>query len=337
MQLLLCVVLLLHAVYAAILYIIGLQQKMLIYTFLLVSSAITTVLIDDDKLLLQVFNLNYEWDYKLLFISNIAAFILILLTSQHLLFEKLKNKRIRILTILSVIHILFILVGPVVHYYEFYTPIFGINLLLLALEVVILFLKSILKKYDGSIFLLLSIIAIINSTLWGMFKNYNWVNITYYPFDLIISLICFASFGFKRYFWNTKQTEKLAQTLQGSVTQKDAFLANTSHELKNPLHSIINIAATVLESERDFLAHKNVENLELLITVGRRMSLLLNDLLDQSQLRESKIQLQLKDIHIQSLAVGVLDMLKFISEGKAITLISEVPESFPSIFASAHV
>ncbi|WP_449600785.1 histidine kinase [Paenibacillus sp. Marseille-Q9583] len=43
--------LLLHAVYAAILYTIGPRQKMLIYFFLLVISAITTVLIDDDKLI----------------------------------------------------------------------------------------------------------------------------------------------------------------------------------------------------------------------------------------------------------------------------------------------
>lgn len=77
-----------------------------------------------------------------------------------------KNKSIRILTILSVVDILFILFGPVVHYYEFHTLIFGINLLVLALGVLILFLRSIVKNYEGSIFLLLSMFAIVNSTLW---------------------------------------------------------------------------------------------------------------------------------------------------------------------------
>ncbi|MEK5414629.1 MULTISPECIES: hybrid sensor histidine kinase/response regulator [Paenibacillus] len=333
LQLLLCVVLLLHAVYAVILYIIGLRQKMLIYFFLLVISAITTVLIDDDRLLLHVFPLNYQWNFKLFFISYIAVFIFILQTSKHLLFADLKIKSIRILTILSIVDILFILFGPVVHYYEFHTLIFGINLLVLALGVVILFLRSIVKNYEGSIFLLLSMLAIVNSTLWGMFKNYNWVNVTYYPFDLIIAFLCFATFGFKRYHWNTKETEKLAHSLQRSVTQKDVFLANTSHELKNPLYSIINIAETVLDSERDTVTHQNAENLKLLITVGRRMSLLVDDLLDQSQLRESNIQLQLRELKIQSFAVGVLDMFKFLTEGKSLTLISEIPDSFPSIVA----
>ncbi|OKP89468.1 hypothetical protein [Paenibacillus sp. P32E] len=49
--------------------------------------------------------------------------------------------------------------------------------------------------------------------------------------------------------------------------------------------------------------------MKLLITVGRRMSLLLNDLLDLSQLRESNIQLKLQSLHIQSAAPGVVDML----------------------------
>lgn len=333
MQLLLCVVLLLHAVYAVILYIIGLRQKMLIYFFLLVISAITTVLIDDDKLLLHLFDISIQWEYKLLFISNISAFLFILQTSKHLLVKDLKIRIVSILTYLSVAHIVIILVTPAFYYYENYTPYFGIYLLLLALGVVILFLRAILKNYEGSIFLLLSVIAIINSTLWGMFKNYNWINITYYPFDLFIAFLCFATFGFKRYFWSTKQTEKLAQMLQKTVTQKEAFLANTSHELKNPLHSLINIAENVLDSEKETITRQNVENLELLITVGRRMSFLLNDLLDQSQLRENKIELQLKEVQIQSLVAGVFDMLKFLIEGKSIVLITDIPESFPAVVA----
>jgi two-component system, sensor histidine kinase ChiS len=166
-----------------------------------------------------------------------------------------------------------------------------------------------------------------------LFKNFDLVEVTYYPFDLNIAFLCFATFGFKRYFWNAKQTENLAQSLQRTVTQKDDFLANTSHELKNPLHSIINIAETVLDSERDSLKQQNANNLELLITVGKRMSLLINDLLDQSQLRESNIQLQLRNVPIQSVAAGVLDMLKFLTESKHIALISEIPDSFPSVVA----
>src|SRR5690625_7600196 len=38
--------------------------------------------------------------------------------------------------------------------------------------------------------------------------------------------------------------------LQEEMKQKDDFLANTSHELRNPLHGIINIAQSILRKDR---------------------------------------------------------------------------------------
>lgn len=333
LQLLLCVVLLLHAIYAAILFSIGPRQKMLLYFSLLIIAAIITVIIDDDKLLQHFLNLNYQWTFRLLLVSNISSFIFILLTIKHLLFENEQIKIVNYLVNVSIVNILLILLGPVINYLNVYTSIFALNLFILSLGVILLILRSIHENYDGSIFLLLSITAITNSTLWGLLKNYSFVTETYYPFDLIISCIGFATFGFKRYFWNTKQTENLAQDLQRTITQKDTFLANTSHELRNPLHSIINIAEAVLDSEKDVIKDRNTDNLKLLISVGRQMTLLLNDLLDLSQLRESNIQLKLSSVQIQSVASGVMDMLNILTEGKSIKLIVDIPESFPSILA----
>src|SRR5690606_13848085 len=42
--------------------------------------------------------------------------------------------------------------------------------------------------------------------------------------------------------------EELAIRLQHEIKQKDDFLANTSHELRNPLHGIINIAQSILKN-----------------------------------------------------------------------------------------
>lgn len=200
LQLLLCVVLLLHALYAAILYSIGPRQKMLLYFFLLVIAAIITVVIDDDKLLLHFLNLNYQWTLKILFVTNVSSFIFILLTIKHLLFENEQLKIVTILINISIVNIILILLGPVITYLNIYSTIFALNLFILSLGVILLILKSIRGNYDGSIFLLLSITAITNSTLWGLLKNYSFVSEPYYPFDLIISCIGFATFGFRRYF-----------------------------------------------------------------------------------------------------------------------------------------
>jgi two-component system, sensor histidine kinase ChiS len=93
------------------------------------------------------------------------------------MFQNLKIKSVRILTSLSLVHILFIMLGPVVRYYELFTPIFIINIIVLSLEVVVLFLKSALKNNDGSIFLLLSILAIVNRLIGDCSKISIWLKL----------------------------------------------------------------------------------------------------------------------------------------------------------------
>jgi len=70
--------------------------------------------------------------------------------------------------------------------------------------------------------------------------------------------------------------------------------------------------------------------LELLVTVGRRMSFMLNDLLDLMRLKERGIRLQTGSVSVQTIATGVCDMLRFMTEGKPIQLVNNIPDTFPS-------
>ncbi|WP_445739189.1 histidine kinase dimerization/phospho-acceptor domain-containing protein [Paenibacillus sp. FSL F4-0236] len=42
---------------------------------------------------------------------------------------------------------------------------------------------------------------------------------------------------------------------------KDQFLANTSHEFKNPLHSILNMSQSVLKRERHLLQERSIKEI----------------------------------------------------------------------------
>ena len=67
-----------------------------------------------------------------------------------------------------------------------------------------------------------------------------------------MQLVAFLSISillFKRFFQVSDQNKELAIKLQHEIKRKDDFLANTSHELRNPLHGIINIAQSVLQHE----------------------------------------------------------------------------------------
>lgn len=332
MQLTVCIVLLLHAAYAIILYLISPRQKALLYFTLMVLCAILSILSDDDRLLMAWLPLDNGWSLKLLRLAYIGTFFFMLHLAKHLLFQNVRFKWLPALNLISALFAGSLLAVPSSSTaFWVLSHLYGVLLIAVALGIFIIIYKSFMRYEDGTIFLLLAITSIFSSISWGIIKNNSTAGFSFYPLDLIFAFLGFATYWFRRYFWNAEQTARLAERLQRSIKQKDDFLANTSHELKNPLHGIINIAEAVLTSEKGTLQAQNAEDLQLLITVGRRMSLLLNDLLDLSQLRESNIQLKPGRIRIQSLASGVLDMLRFMTGGKDLELRMDIPDNFPEV------
>lgn len=137
----------------------------------------------------------------------------------------------------------------------------------------------------------------------------------------------------KQLFALNASNEELAIQLQKEVKQKDDFLANTSHELRNPLHGIINIAQSILYNRTKQLDEKTEKNLELQLTIGHHMSRTLEDLLDITRLKEHRIHLQRERLDIQSVSAGVVDMFKVLIENKDVQMEVRIPEEFPSIAA----
>jgi sensor histidine kinase YesM len=130
--------------------------------------------------------------------------------------------------------------------------------------------------------------------------------------------------------------EKLAVKLQKEIKRKDDFLANTSHELRNPLHGIINITQSILQNRSIRIDEKTQKNLELQLTIGHHLSRTLEDLLDVTRLKEHRIHLQIERLDIHAFSIGVVDMLKVITESKDIQMEVRIPSVFPSVAADKN-
>ena len=127
--------------------------------------------------------------------------------------------------------------------------------------------------------------------------------------------------------------EKLNVKLQKEMKQKDDFLANTSHELRNPLHGIINITQSILRNRTNYLDQKIQDDLALQLTIGHHMSQTLGDLLDITRLKEHRIQLQQRNLDIKTVSEAVMDMLRVLIENKSIQMKVDISDDFPAVFA----
>src|SRR5690625_5613687 len=76
-----------------------------------------------------------------------------------------------------------------------------------------IFRMSIMDSEDN-ILILLSFIALMSRLLWWTFFSVRGMKVMYYPFDLIIAMICFSSICFRRSSPAPAETENLAIELQ---------------------------------------------------------------------------------------------------------------------------
>ncbi len=335
MQLLVAMILLVHSLYALGLYVMSKNklQKELIYFGLLLIFAAFSILVDEDKLLVGLLPINATWSLKLIYLSFAGTVFFILKFIQYVF--DLKSPVFRSLFILYGAFTLSLLIVP----FE-YIGYVGFSIMLLnAFSYSYIFVQVLTIIKNGNtdaIYILLANIVNLFNILWGIAINANLLEIPYYPVDYLIAIAAFAGFLFKRHtrvvHLNIQQTKEL----QKADKMKDDFLANTSHELRNPLHGMINITEAVLQDEAESLTTKNKENLKLLVRLGKQMSFTLNDLLDITRLQEQKIRLHKEHVNLHAISAGVLDMIHFMTEGKNLQLHLKIPTFFPMVDADEN-
>ncbi|WP_165972397.1 hybrid sensor histidine kinase/response regulator [Paenibacillus piri] len=330
MQLLVCVVIMIHVLYAAVLFFMGVRQRALFTLVLMMVSASLSVLVTDDKLLVTWLNLPYGISFRLYTLSYLWATALLLIFMKQLYptLSKWPWHQYYGIAVLG----LTVVVALMPTIYVAWVDLYTIPLLLVGtIYVPILTLRATLRLDRDSIFLWLAFVGLTANLIWGVLNNFSYVfrSVHFYPIDFIVAFIAFACYWFRMYFRNMQQTARLAAELQKADKQKNEFLANTSHELRNPLHGMINIAHSVLEQES--VSQDVQERLKLLVTVGNRMSLLLNDLLDLERLQDKGLRLHPQAVQVQPSVDGIIDMIRFMMEGKSIELRNEIPESFPPV------
>ncbi|NEP59864.1 MAG: response regulator [Symploca sp. SIO2G7] len=139
------------------------------------------------------------------------------------------------------------------------------------------------------------------------------------------------------------QLQESFTNLEGKNTElrrlsqlKDEFLANTSHELRTPLNGIIGIAESLIDGATGKLSEKTNFNLVMIVTSGKRLATLVNDILDFSQLRHQNLQLQIQPVGVREIVDVVLTLSQSLIGNKPLQLLNSISVDTPLVAADEN-
>jgi two-component system sensor histidine kinase ChiS len=156
------------------------------------------------------------------------------------------------------------------------------------------------------------------------------------PVGIVLFLFSQAFISARRRAEAYNQIREMSDKLMSLDRLKDDFLARTSHELKTPIHGILNISLTLLEGTGGKLNRFQKDNLEIIVSTTRRLTQLINDTLDFSRLKHTDIALDLQSVNVYAVIDSSLDVFHHLAAGKPIRLNNRLADNLPNVWADEN-
>ncbi len=130
-----------------------------------------------------------------------------------------------------------------------------------------------------------------------------------------------------------KELEELAAELKRTTRAKSEFLANMSHELRTPLNSINGFSEILYDETFGALNEKQKKYVEYVLTSGKHLLLLINQILDMSKVEAGKMKLALSNLPMKSLLNEISLLVADMVSRKKLQMSLEIAQDLPDIQA----
>jgi signal transduction histidine kinase len=131
-----------------------------------------------------------------------------------------------------------------------------------------------------------------------------------------------------------REIEDKGRQLEIASKHKSQFLASMSHELRTPLNAIIGFSEVLLDSNLGPLpAEEQQEFLTNILTSGKHLLRLINDILDLSKVEAGKMELHPEAVSLVETIEGVLGTVKPLATKKQVTVKSVLAADLPPAWA----
>ena len=130
-----------------------------------------------------------------------------------------------------------------------------------------------------------------------------------------------------------EELTELAVELERAARVKSEFLANMSHELRTPLNSINGFSEVLYDETFGPLNVKQKQYVNNVLTSGKHLLLLINQILDMAKVEAGKMKLALSSLPTKSLLNELTMLVADMMSKKKIEMLIEIAEDIPDIEA----
>ncbi len=130
-----------------------------------------------------------------------------------------------------------------------------------------------------------------------------------------------------------EELKELATELKRTAQVKSEFLANMSHELRTPLNSINGFSEVLYDETFGPLNEKQKKYVNNVLTSGRHLLLLINQILDMAKVEAGKMKLAISSLPMKSLLNEISLLVADMVSKKKIEMLLEIAEDLPNIEA----
>jgi len=130
-----------------------------------------------------------------------------------------------------------------------------------------------------------------------------------------------------------EELKELAVELKRAARVKSEFLANMSHELRTPLNSINGFSEVLYDETFGPLNEKQKQYVNNVLTSGKHLLLLINQILDMAKVEAGKMKLALSNLPMKSLLNDIAMLVADMVSKKKLEMLLEIADDLPNIEA----
>ncbi|WP_308423054.1 hybrid sensor histidine kinase/response regulator [Paenibacillus marchantiophytorum] len=317
--------------YHVSLYFLRIREKTYLLSGMYLFSTAGVQMLYGEKLFQRLLpHIPFEIAYKMLDVCEFFSSILSLLFFCSIHKQLLSRTKMNLLNAPVVLILLAVVFLPYSLYNEMRSIFFlyiGLVPVLLFIRMVYLYMKSNKGTYERKelglfivalvalmVFLVDGVLyaeSAVSSDMWGKVGVISFITLM----NLLLAVRLTTAY---------EKTETLTHRLTISNQLKDEFLMHTSHEVKTPLHGILNITSFLLDDNEGNLSSRQKQHLWLIKDTSVKLSMLMQDLIDVTRLKHGELRLHMTVVDVRAVTQIVFDVLQFELAGKSVRLDNHV-------------